>query len=351
MSSSSEAKNKPASARKLSKQREEGNVAQAADAAAMVAASATLLLLWGLFGRTVGLLVDNFGIAFDAMQLPIENAVNISGRSVAINVMMILAPVAGLALSTAIVITIVFNGGFLFAVKPIVPKLDRLSPQQGFKRIYGKRGWLETATGVVRISLWMISVGLTFWFSRGEILDLAMCGYHCIPDVAFRLLFTLSLIIIVLMLVAAGLDMLVQKFLFLEEQKMTESEVKKETKEQAGSPEVRKERKRQQRKATRAGTSLGVDRANMCFFIADHAVAMRYHPEHAPLPRITAIARGVNAVEKLRDKVRTNGFPERYDPIMLAGCNGVDQGDPVPEPLYKHLAQSLSEIFKGQAPR
>ncbi|MFG5379915.1 EscU/YscU/HrcU family type III secretion system export apparatus switch protein [Yoonia sp. R2-816] len=48
----------------------------------------------------------------------------------------------------------------------------------------------------------------------------------------------------VIFMLAAGIDMIVQRALFLFKQRMTASEVKRERKEQSGTPKVRQERRR-----------------------------------------------------------------------------------------------------------
>lgn len=348
--SDTESKTKPASARKLRKLREEGNVAQATDAAALAAAMLAIGALWGIFAFGIRLLRENFDIAFANLDGEFVNAINTMGQITARNLTILLASVAAVALSTSILITVIYNGGFLFSTKPLVPKADRISPKTGFKRIYGLRGWLETATAVIRITIWVACAILIFWFERGAFISLARCGESCGLDLAVRLLLTLSFVMAFLCFASAGADMLLQRFLFQKEQMMTEGEAKREQKEQVGSPEIRRERKRLMRAASRSASAVGVNKANMCFYTKDYAIAVRYHPERVPLPRISASAKTPETVEQMRHRIANNGFPELHDPILIAGCRGIQNGSPVPEEMYRRLADGIGLIFRGRPP-
>ncbi|MEP5761249.1 MAG: EscU/YscU/HrcU family type III secretion system export apparatus switch protein [Litoreibacter sp.] len=72
------------------------------------------------------------------------------------------------------------------------------------------------------------------------------------------------------------IDLVVQRALFLDEQKMTETERKNEQKDQHGTPEVRQERRRRMRESARSKRDPVLGNATMCFFYEDRAVGIEF---------------------------------------------------------------------------
>ncbi|MEP3844009.1 MAG: EscU/YscU/HrcU family type III secretion system export apparatus switch protein [Paracoccaceae bacterium] len=78
----------------------------------------------------------------ETIHLPFEEATNIGLVLVGKMLIWTIIPVVAATIAAAFVILIIYNGGILFAIKPELPQLSRVSFKSGFKRIYGKRGWV-----------------------------------------------------------------------------------------------------------------------------------------------------------------------------------------------------------------
>ncbi len=347
--SDTEAKNKPASKRKLAKQREDGVVAQSNDLAALMASFFVLALMMGAFPLALIGTIGNFSTAAAVIDMPFKEAARIVVTQVGMQIVTLLVPISVAALGSSIIITIIYNKGIPFAIKPIVPKFDRMSPASGFKRIYGMRGWVETAQTFVRAAIWVASAGVVLWLALPQIFSLGLCGASCLVELSVDLLLIFIPIAMILLVISGVFDMLIQRFLFQNEQKMSHSEVKRENKEQVGSPEIRQERKRRQREDSKGGEAIGVDKANMCFFWKNACVAIRYHPKYAPLPRISGKATTADAVQSMRERVRRNGFPEMEHKLITETSINTPNGDGVSEKIYVDLAQAMRNLFAGAA--
>ncbi len=345
MSGDTEAKTKPASARKLAKQREEGSIAQSGELSAMMAAAFAVLAMILLFSPALGLLTDFFyniaTLSTEEFDYAAPLALVALGRTLAL----FLLPISAIALLTGILITIVYNRGFVFAIKPIIPNLERISFKSGFKRIYGLRGWVETGQALTRIVTWWAIAAAVIWKTVPWMFNYHDCGAVCMAALAWWLVMVLCTVAMGVLIVSGGLDMLVQRFLFLEEQKMSHSEVKRETKEQVGAPEIRQERRRQMKDSTSGADSSGINKANMCFYDDQAAVGLRYHPQHAPLPRVAVRALTLEDSIKLRGAIRDNGFSEMRAPSIVDACKVVSPGGAVPEEIFETLAQAMQQMF------
>lgn len=343
--SDSEEKTDEASPRKLQKQREEGSVAQSTEGGAFLAVAFLIVLMVFGFTKAVDLTRGIFDATFISLELPFEAAVNTAFRQIGINTILIVLPVAITMIAVAVVIALIFNKGPTFAIKPVTFQFNRVSMKSGMKRVYGRRGWIETCAAVVRISVWLGAMLLVGLYFKSNVLLVFRCGFSCTADLVWIMIIWIAAIALTVFIVFAALDMVLQKSLFLHEQRMTKSEVKRERKEQQGSPEIRKERRRRMQEDAKSAGSVGVNHANMCFFSGEQAIAVRYHPELAPLPRLAAMARTPEEVAVLRDQVKSNGFPELRRDRLVAGCMGCRPGEAIPDAQFTDLAQAMSVIF------
>ncbi|WP_373635230.1 EscU/YscU/HrcU family type III secretion system export apparatus switch protein [Yoonia sp. SS1-5] len=345
--SDSQPKKHNASEKKLRKQREEGNVPQFSDVTSLWNFAVALVVipiiamiiiehLMSLFSVVERAEVLDFMVVYRPAILAALNAVFLS---------------VGVLILAKIVISVftsmILLKGINFALKPLVPKPNRLSPAAGLKRMFGKRTWVEVGQGLLRLTAWFAVVLLTLYLYLDDLFHLDRCNENCAIILALRIFGILSTTAIVILLVSVLIEVPLQRGLYLKEQKMTDEEVKKERKEQFGSDEVRRERNRIRDEMARTAGSAGVDKANMIFFFEDRAVAIRYHPDHAPIPIVAAKAGTPEAVEKLRAAVKENGFSELQDQEIVETSFGTEPGYQVDEIAFKPLVRGMQAIFGG----
>ena len=343
--SETEEKTKPATAKKLRKQREEGNVPQSQAMTSFFTTALGLLTLL-IIGQFVLLqLEDIFAQIFLAVPQPLSET---RGALFALTVNTVALAVAPIALATmagAIIITVLFHKGIPFSVKPLTPKFEKLSPASGLKRVFGRRAWIENGVGLLRVVIWFGAAFIAIWTLRDALFRLDLCPASCTFQVSQMLIWRLVPVAIVVLLLSAGLDMLVQINAYLFEQKMSVSEHKREQKDVFGAPEIRQERNRLRKGSVRGAEHVGPELANMCFYSQEGAVGIRYHPEKSPLPRVSAVARSPQDATKLRAIIRDNGHPERNAPQITSLCLRTSLGAPVPETVFVELATAMREMF------
>lgn len=340
--SDTEAKTKPASPRKLRKLREEGNVAQASEAASFFGAAAGTIAVLVLAGATLAMLVDIFEVVMLAATLPFDEAVRAASSETFHRLAFIVAPIAAAPIVVGVVATIVSNGGIVFAIKPVTPQVERVSPLSGLKRIYGRRGWIETAVTFVRIVVWLAFVAVVALVWLPAFAGAVQCGLPCQARSAIPPLWLFGMGFVAVLVLAAGADVLAQRSIFLFEQMMTESEVKQERKDAYGDPGIRKERRRRAREEPPDPNAIGRENANLCFFDDEGAVAIRFHPKMARIPRVCAKAKGGEAVE-MREAMAGAGFTIARSDEVVRGCRAVVLGGPLPSEHYEAFVTALEE--------
>lgn len=343
-----EAKTRPASQQKLRKQREKGQVAQTSKMVSLATTAlglgAAIVLLPGI----VGSLSDFFETAFRQMNTPVAQSRAPVLDSFADTLIYAIGPIYGAVTATAIALTVIFHKGIPFSVTPLKPDFNRINPAKGLKQMLGKRTWIEVGIGLVQIILWAALSGVIVWVMLQPMLALHSCGLPCAGVVAKTVFSRLVYAGIGFCLIMIGLDMLVQRYLYAQDQRMTKTESKREQKDDSGSPEVRSARNRLRKEAMQEAESrqyAGVAMANMCFFTADNAVAIRYHPQEAPLPRVAVVARGRKAALALRKEIADIGYTELEAAAITDKCLSVRPGAPVPSNIYSDLALGINKLF------
>lgn len=345
MSGSSEQKTDQASNQKLKKQRDKGVIQQASEAASYISQVFALIFFaisasWIL--EVIQLTFDNnFQTIGEPMQQTLTDAFWDS-----LNIYKYFAlPVIFLTMSTAVLIAIIVQKGVLFSIDPVLPKFEKIDPIAGLKRIFGLRGFLEFCFSILRITIFAIAVSFVLYFQLGNLIFSFLCGINCIVDVALAIVLSLVLISMILFCIFAIWDILVQKFIFGHEQMMTKSEVKRERKDQHGSTETRKERRRFQSELKQAAESGGLSDATMAVFFDGSAIALRYHPENFPNPTMVAKARLRKEAKVLCETVLENGFGMAECRGLVRGMISRPVGSAVTPELYGLLVESMREIY------
>jgi len=330
----------PASDKKLQDARKKGQVAHSRDLVSVVGGIAAIAYLWLQAGAIVGgwrdvvlqsLTLGQYGFRVDLAQ---------SLSLLADQSIRTLAPLVALVLAAGVLASLAVTRGIAPSFEPIKPKFDNLNPAQGFKRIFGPRAWIELAKTLVKFAALASVLLMVLAGTWQTLVRLPACGLGCLPFVFGGLAKHLLGIAVCAFLVAAIFDVLIQRWLFLRDMRMTASELKRERKDLEGNPLIRSAQ-RQQRRNAAAEPRLGVDQATLVIRAPGVAVGLRYVRGETDVPIIVCRGRTGVAETILRDAER-HAIP-RYDDAELAKVlsSGVRLGAPVPARYFQSVAKAL----------
>ena len=233
--------------------------------------------------------------------------------------------------------------GFLFTFEPIIPKLEKLSPVEGAKKIFSMKNLFEFLKNVVKVSFLGYLIYKIIWASAPELLT--MC-YGTVDDIFPCLKLMLKRLAIYTAfgyIVIAVVDRLFQGRNFTKQMMMTKDEVKREYKEMEGSAEV-KQAQRQFRQEILNGPdpAESAKRANVVVTNPTHlAVGIRFKADEAPLPRICALGAG-NIARIIRETALAEGIPVMEDrPLARALYAEGRMEDFIPDSLIEPVAELL----------
>ncbi len=336
---------------RLKKAREEGNLFRSKEMSSvgMLAVSAALLILGmpAAFGVLQNMTTRLF-LGAPTMEF---NPTSVQGlfADVGWQVTLVLAPffaallVAGAGLSIA-------QTGWNVSVKPLAPKANRISPMQGFKRMFSTKGLFETGKSLLKIAI----VGpLAFFAIQGHLPQIL--ALHTVP---FEGIFTMAAgwiaLLLIQMLVALAVlsaaDFSFEKWKYKEDLKMTDREVKDEHKNQDGDPHIKGKRRQIAREmARRPRLDHAVMQADVVVTNPTHyAVALAYDPLTGSAPRV--LAKGVRKrALRIKELAAELGTPTVEDrPLARALHATVEEGHEISEDLYPAVAAILAEIYRAR---
>ncbi|MEO9530033.1 type III secretion system export apparatus subunit SctU [Roseibium sp.] len=220
----------------------------------------------------------------------------------------IILPVIGVVILTGVAANYLQFGN-IFAFDNLMPKLEKVNPAQGLKKIFSMKQVVETLKSIIKIVF--LSV-LLFYVIRDAIspyLNSIYCGLPCLTQVTSSLLLTTLLYTALAFVIVAALDFMYQRYHHNKSLMMSKDEVKREYKESEGDPIVKGQRKQL---AQELIMSDGVERTKKSTAVVVNpthfAVVIDYKPEIAPLPMVVAKGRNLYAHE-LRTQAELAGVP------------------------------------------
>lgn len=349
-------KTEPATEKKLSDARKEGQVAKSREIANGFGLLALFLVLriWiGVIGtQLLGVFTDIYGrisetVVFWRGYMP-ENDTNIVFREMLIQVVIIIAPILIIGFLVAF-ISDVAQVGWKPTAKPMQPKLSKLNPISGFKKIISINSLVELVKSIAKIGL---IVYICYNYLRDKWMLLLLL-YDMPLLQALQLLATtvtdLGIRIAAVYMIIAAADFIYQKVKFARDMRMTKQEIKDEYKQQEGDPQIKGKIRQRMREASMRRMMQDLPRADVVITNPTHyAVAIKYDPDVADAPLV--IAKGEDYLAARIKEVARENHVEIVEnkPLARMLYANVDVGQAVPPELYQAVAEVLAFVYHLQ---
>jgi flagellar biosynthetic protein FlhB len=344
-------RNLPASARKLRKAREDGQVARSRDLGHFATIGAGGAVLVALAPQIVALTRQMLrdGLSFDARKLEQPDAMTLHLVDAVGPMLAIVLPL-GLALIAMAFVVAAIGGGWVWTAKPLQPQLSRIDPIAGLGRVFSKRqvGDALKASG---LALVLGTVGALYLRSHiaefGAILALPLPA--AVAHVGGTLVGGLSLVLLALAVFAA-VDVPLQRHLHRSQLKMSHQEQKQEIKEVEGNLEVKGRIKARMREIAKRRMLAAVPTADLVVMNPTHyAVALRYDEATMGAPRVVAKGADLLAL-RIRDLAREAQVPVlQAPPLARALYAHAEVDQEVPPALFAAVAQVLAYVYQLRA--
>lgn len=235
------------------------------------------------------------------------------------------------------------QGGFYLAKSAVKPKLSKINPLQGAKRLFGLHILWEGAKMLVRSAIVVVLVWGAVQAAIPMIGGLVPMQVVIEQTAASALGLIRNIAIIGVVLGAA--DYLVQRKKMGKQTRMTKDEVKQEHKQSEGDPLLKGAIRSRQLAAARNRMMADVPTADVVLVNPTHvAVALRYDPARGA-PRV--VARGAGAIATaIRERAGEARVPLVRDvPLARALYTSTTVGQEIPAELFAAVAQVLAFVI------
>lgn len=237
--------------------------------------------------------------------------------------------------------------GWLYAPEAIQPKLSKISPMQGMKRLFSAASLAEFLKGLLKMAI----VGWACWLAAEP--EFAQLPLYVLRDPAVSLgllgAMTLKMLIaaVAVMTLIAGADLAYQRIRLRKELRMSRTEIRDEYKEQEGDPMVKAKLRQIRQERSRRRMMQAVPKADVVITNPTHyAVALRYDRDSMEAPIV--VAKGLDRVAlKIREIADANRVPIVENPPLARALHAtVDLDEPVPSEHYKAVAEVISYVWR-----
>ena len=343
-------KTEKATPKKLDDARKEGRVARSSD---LINGFMLLLMFFvlKLFGGIMAnLFLDSFVKYYNkasdiSMEVfDVKQAVNLSNEIV-IDIVIASLPVLIGSFVVALVGNIV-QVGWKVTGKPLKPKLDRLNPIGGFKRMFSQEKVVELIKSILKVlaialvaynevkDRWKFILNLYDFEFMQAILNI----FDIVLDVGIKI----SLIFVVIGLADFGY----QKWKHLHDLRMSKQEVKDEMKQSEGDPQIKGQIRQKMREGARRRMMQDLPKADVVITNPTHfAVAVKYDKETAEAPYV--LAKGADYVAaNIKEIAKQNNIEiVENKPLARMLYYNVEIGDQIPPELYQMVAEVLAYVY------
>ena len=346
-------KSEQPTAKKLEDARKEGQVAKSQEVATAFSLLSLFLILriaYSLMGSTFtsifARVYDNIPLVARTYEgrLPVAHITSIIHNAM-LTLLLLCAPFFIVGFLVAFICDFI-QVGYKPTTKPLQPKLSKLNPVSGLKKIFSARKLFELAKSILKLIV-MGFVIYSFFSKRNDYLFLL---YDMPLSQAIglmgNLIIDLGLRVAIAYMIIAFADFIYQKRKFTKDMMMTKQEVKDEFKNSEGSPEVKSAQKRRMMEASRRRMMQSVPQADVVITNPTHyAVAIKYDAEEADAPMV--VAKGADFMaQKIKELAKENNVEiVENKPLARMLYANVEVGELVPPELYKAVAEVLAYVY------
>src|SRR5579871_5198551 len=321
---------------------ERGQIAFSREAPMFASLSAMLVaLVFVIPGRAQALLSGLVGVIDDPAGWRLERGADVLtlGARVAGAAFAFFWPTAAL-LTCAGVVASVAQAAPRIVPERIMPDFSRISPRNGFHRLFGMRGAIEYFKSLLKLTAVAIVAGMMLYGEKAVLLTAVQDDPGALPERILALAVKTVAAVMVAALVVASADLVWSRILWRRDQRMSRQEVKEELRQAEGDRTVKARLRSLRLDRTRRRMLSAVPRATMVVANPTHyAVAMRYVRGGDKAPMV--LAKGADLIAlKIRAIAEAHDIPVIEDKPLARSLYAASEIErPIPAEFYRAVAE------------
>ena len=343
------------SERKISKAREEGDIAISQDAKSFIMILGMLFVVWQIIP-----LMGRWFYRYFVLFIERPETIPVDSRHLQLlflDCFVDFLKIMGIPFTVFLVLGIgasLLQTGFVYATKKLMPDWNKLNIFAALPKFINMKKIVESLKGIIKITLitWIAVWILTPYLGKSELMpDMdPVAVLRFIHKIVVLLIFTVVLGVLAI----AIADFAYQKYSHLKKLRMTKQEVKDEYKQTEGDPLVKSRIRQIRNERARRRMMDNVPKADVVIVNPTHyAVALKYDMNTMDAPVVTA--KGVdNVALRIREVAEEHDVPiVENPPLARALFASVDLDQSIPEEHFKAVAEVIGYVMqlKNQTPR
>ena len=286
-----------------------------------------------------------FGDLAQRKELSIDSIFTLSGEILSI-ILPAFAPFAAVIIFAGIFAS-VLQVGVMITFKAVAPKFNKISPLTGLKRLFSSQSLADFLKSMAKLIIVGFVGYLTYIDKITELNGLSVSTPESILIYNFTVVAEVAGKIVLALVAIAIFDYFYQRWHHEQQLMMTKQEVKDETKQTEGDPQLKARIRQIQREMSNARMMQEVPKADAVIVNPTHfSVAILYDRDVMSAPEV--IAKGADHLAlRMRTVARENNVPILERPELARDLYAnVEIGDDIPERFYKAIAEILAFVYR-----
>ena len=336
------------SERKISKAKEEGDVAVSQEVKSFIMLLGMLFVVWLLmpfmlkwyYSLSVRFIENAGQIEVTPQNFQLLFKTSVLGLFKILGIPFVIFMILGVFASIS-------QTGFIYAPKKIEPKWDKLNIFAALPNFINMKKIVESLKGIIKVTVvtFIAILVLKPYLKKADLLPTmeTTAILEFIHKIVVLLLFT----IVIAVLIIALADYLYQRFSHLKKLRMTKQEVKDEYKQMEGDPLIKSRIRQVRMERARHRMMEAVPKSDVVIVNPTHyAVALEYKMEQMDAPKVTA--KGIdNVALRIKAVAEDNDVPIVENPPLaraLFASTEIDQT--IPEEHFKAVAEVIGYVMQ-----
>jgi flagellar biosynthesis protein FlhB len=232
-------------------------------------------------------------------------------------------------------------------MQPLSPKLDRLNPLSGMKKLFNLQNVVKTLVNTVKLGVVVLVAAVLI--RRDLPMLVALPGLGLAQAMYKIALLSGELVawLLALFLTIGIADYIFHRWKHTKDLRMTKQEVKDERRNMDGDPDMKARRYRMAREIAMQRIRQAVPTADVIVTNPTHfSVALKYDSNKMAAPRV--VAKGVDDLAfRIREIAMASGIPLVERPPLARGLYwGVEVGHEIKPQFYEAVAEVLAYVYR-----
>ena len=235
---------------------------------------------------------------------------------------------------------------WMVTTKPLEPKLSKMNPISGFKRMFSKQALFELVLSIVKIVIIYAICQSVIKDNLTVLLTIYDIEIEDSLGILFELVMDLGIKVSLVYFILALGDLVFQKWKHKNDLKMTKQEIKEEFKNQEGDPKVKSQQRQRMQQASRRRMMQSIPEADVVITNPTHfAVALKYDNTVNQAPIV--VAKGADYLAfKIKEIAKEHNVEiVENKPLARMLYSNVDIGREIPAELYQSVAEVLAYVY------